>query len=82
MRTTVRLSEEIIQSAKQHALSTKRTLTQLIQDAVVLLIEQERGASSSRTVSLPTFKGDGTYPSVDINSNAALRERMESSQEG
>ncbi|MEM8505090.1 MAG: hypothetical protein AAF716_18285 [Cyanobacteria bacterium P01_D01_bin.1] len=86
MRTTVRLSEEVLQSAKQHALSTKRTLTQLIQDAVVLLIEQERGTSSPRTVSLPTFKGDGTYPNIDINSNAALRncmdgERMESFQE-
>lgn len=81
MRTTVRLSEEILQLAKQHALSTKRTLTQLIQDAVVLLIEHERGVSSPRTVLLPTFKGDGTYPSVDINSNAAIRESTESSQE-
>ncbi|MBE9062443.1 hypothetical protein [cf. Phormidesmis sp. LEGE 11477] len=80
MRTTIRLSEEILQSAKQHALSTKRTLTQLIQDAVVLLIERERGASSPRVVSLPTFRGDGTYPNVDVNSNAALRERMETFQ--
>ena len=79
MRTTIRLSEEVLQSAKRHALSTNRTLTQLIQDAVVLLIEQERGASSPRIVSLPTFKGDGLYPGVDVNSNAALRDRLESS---
>ena len=81
MRTTIRLSDEVFQSAKQHALSTKRTMTQLIQDAVLLLIEQERSASSPRTVALPTFKGDGTLTGIDINNNAALRERMELSEE-
>lgn len=56
-------------------------MTQLIQDAVLLLIEQERSASSPRTVALPTFKGDGTLTGIDINNNAALRERMELSEE-
>ncbi|MGB3787831.1 MAG: hypothetical protein WA949_07465 [Phormidesmis sp.] len=82
MRTTIQLSEEVLQSATQHALTTKRTLTQLIQDAVVLLIEQERDAFPPRTVELPTFRGDGTYPGVNVNSNAALRDRMDSSHEG
>lgn len=81
METTVRLSEEVLQSAQQHALSTKRSLTQLIQDAVVLLIAQEQAASSSRIVKLPTFKGDGIYPGIDINCNAALRDRMKLSNE-
>lgn len=78
MRTTVRLNEELLQSAKQHALATKRTLTQLIQDAVVALMERERGAASPRVVVLPTFKGEGTYPGVDINSSSTLIDQMES----
>lgn len=78
MRTTVRLNEELLRSAKQHALVTKRTLTQLIQDAVIALMERERGAASPRVVTLPTFKGEGTYPGVDINSSATLLDQMES----
>jgi hypothetical protein len=80
MRTTIRLNDELLQTAKQHALATQRTLTQLIQDALVSLLEKERGAASPRTVKLPTFQGDGTYPGIDINSNASLRDRMELSE--
>ena len=82
METTIRLSEEVLQSAQQHALSTKRSSTQLIQEAVELLIAQEQAASPPRTVNLPTFKGNGTYPGIDINRNAALRDHMELSDEG
>ncbi|MGI8932654.1 DUF2191 domain-containing protein [Leptolyngbya sp. BC1307] len=80
MRTTIRLNDELLQTAKQHALATQRTLTQLIQDALVSLLEKERSAASPRTVELPTFKGDGTYPGIDINSNASLRDCMELSE--
>lgn len=80
MRTTVRLSEELLQSAKQHALATKRTLTQLIQDAVAALIERERGAASPRMVVLPTFRGEGTYPGIEINSSTKLIDQMELSE--
>lgn len=80
MRTTIRLNDELLQTAKQHALATQRTLTQLIQDALVSLLEKERSAASPRVVELPTFRGDGTYPGIDINSNASLRDRMELSE--
>ncbi|MEM8807408.1 MAG: DUF2191 domain-containing protein [Cyanobacteria bacterium P01_G01_bin.38] len=76
MRTTIRLDDELLRTAKQHALATQRTLTQLIQDALVVLLEQEKGAASP----LPTFRGDGTYPGVDINRSASLRDQMELSE--
>lgn len=77
MRTTIRLNDDLLQAAKQHALVTQRTLTQLIQDALLSLIEKERGAASPRVVELPTFRGDGTYPGININSNASLRDHMD-----
>jgi hypothetical protein len=77
MRTTIRLNDELLQAAKQHALATQRTLSQLIQDALVLLLKKERSAVSPRTVELPTFHGDGTYPDIDTNSNASLQDRMD-----
>jgi hypothetical protein len=65
---------------KQHALATRKTLVQLIQKTLVSLLEKERGAASPRTVELPTFHGDGTYPGVDINNNASLRDLMDLSR--
>ncbi|MGB3292504.1 MAG: hypothetical protein WBB01_05830 [Phormidesmis sp.] len=76
MKTTIVLEEALLKSAKQHALATQRTLTQLIQDALIRLIEEERNAALPRTVELPTFRGDGTYPGIDINSNASLQDHM------
>ncbi|MEO1400074.1 MAG: hypothetical protein AAFV72_02340 [Cyanobacteria bacterium J06635_1] len=56
MRTIIQLNNELLQTAKQHALATKRTLTQLIQDALVALLEQEKRAASPRMVALPTWR--------------------------
>lgn len=47
----------------------------------MLLIVQEREVSLPLTVKLPTFKGDGTHPGVDVNCNAALHDCMELSDE-
>ena len=77
MRTTIRLNDDLLQEAKQHAISTHRTLTQLIQDALVALLERERATISPRKVKLPTFKGDGVYPGVDINCTSTVLGQMD-----
>ena len=77
MRTTIRLSDEIMAQVKRHAIDTHRTITEIIRDAVVALLERERGASSPRKVTLPVFRGDGLYDDIDINNSAQLLDRME-----
>ncbi|WP_158535164.1 CopG family ribbon-helix-helix protein [Acaryochloris thomasi] len=77
MRTTVRLADDLMREVKQHALKTDRTLTQLIQEALVNLIEREKSQESPRVIELTTFRGDGVQPGVDINSNANLLENMD-----
>jgi len=77
MRTTVRLQDELLTRAKRHAMETGRTLTELIRDAVVAIIERERGSASPRRVSLPTVKGKGVAPGIDIDNTASLLEHME-----
>ena len=57
--------------------SLVRTLTQLMADALVSLIERERGARSPRRLALPVFHGDGLHEGVDINRSATVLERME-----
>ena len=77
MRTTIRLEDELLQMAKQHALNSNRTFTQLVNDALIALIERERAARSPRTISLPTFGGDGIQLGVDMNSSASILEAMD-----
>ena len=77
MRTTIRLDDGLLAEAKRHAVTTRRSLTQLIRDSLVALLERERGASSPRKVRLPVFSGDGVYEGIDINRSSALLDRMD-----
>ena len=77
MRIKVSLDDNLMREAKQHALKTERTLTQLIQDALIVLMEREKGAKSPRVIQLTTFDGDGVHEGININSNANLLENMD-----
>jgi len=72
MRTTIRMDDALLDDAKRHALDTGRSLTKLIQEAVVALIQQERGRASPRTVRLPVFGGSGLHRGIDIDRTSAL----------
>lgn len=63
--------------AKRHALETGRTLTALIQDAVVALIQRERAARSPRIVDFPVYGGSGLEPGVDIGSTAKIYDTLD-----
>ena len=77
MRTTIRLNDNLLAEAKRHASNTHRTLTQVIRDAVVALLQRERGEKSPRKVKLPVFNADGVYEGIDVNNSASLLEKME-----
>lgn len=77
MKITIELDDKLLRMAKQHAIATRRTLTQTIQDSLVLLLIKERGLYPAHTVELLTFGGDSTYLNIDIDSNASFRDRME-----
>jgi hypothetical protein len=77
MRTTVRLDDVLLRRAKRHAADTHRTLTQLIADGLLGLMEREQSAQSPRKVKLPVFHGDGVCEGVDINRSISVLERME-----
>jgi len=71
------MDDALLSDAKRHALDTGRSLTKLIQDAVVALIQRERGARSPRLVDFPIVEGDGVYPGVDIDNSGSLLDAME-----
>jgi hypothetical protein len=77
MRTTVRLDEQLLSAAKEHASKTGRTLTALLEDALRAFLALETRPRSRRRTKLPTFSGGGLQPGVDLDNAADLLDLME-----
>ncbi len=76
MRTTIRVDDELLRAAKQLAVRTGRTLTEVIEDALRETLNRQ-GRTAQRIVELPTFRGGGLQPGVDLDDSAALLELMD-----
>lgn len=64
-----------MRAAKRHAQQTGRTLTQLLEDSV--RAELQRGRQPRRVSEpLPTYRGDGIRPGVDLSDASALEDLM------
>jgi hypothetical protein len=77
MRTTIRLDDALLREAKRVASETDRTLAQVVEDALREAIARRRAAVHREPVELPTFKGQGLLPGVDLDDSAGLLELME-----
>jgi len=77
MRTTVRLEEQLLKEAKRAAVDSGITLTQLIEDSLREKLARRQTTAKRRRVTLPTFKGHGVRPGVDLSDSAALLDLME-----
>jgi hypothetical protein len=73
MQTTIRLEDGLFRKAKAHASAAGRSLNEFISDAV-------RAALVVRPVAdapgIPTFRGKGLQPGIDLDDSAALLEAM------
>ena len=77
MRTTIRLDPDLLAEAKALAARTNRTLTKVIEDALRESLARGPRRPSRSDPRLPTFKGNGLQPGVDLDSNAALLDLMD-----
>ncbi len=76
MRTTIRLDDELLTRAKRAALERGTTLTAVIEDALRRALTP--GAPAPREdVALPTFRGDGLRPGIDLDDTASLLDAMD-----
>mgnify|MGYP005839083861 CR=1 FL=1 len=77
MRTTIRVDDDLLAHAKAHAARTRRTLDDMIEEALRtrLQIEQSQVPPSEP---MPTFGGSGLRAGVDLNDSAGLLDVMES----
>ena len=77
MRTTVRLSDELLRKAKKKAAEDGRTLTSIVEEGLRIVLAEPRPARRAK-VTLPIFRASGgTLPGVDLNRSADLEDIMD-----
>jgi hypothetical protein len=77
MRTTVRLDDELLREVKVHAAEQRMTLTAVLEEALRELLARRRQPVDRPRVPLPSFKGQGLQPGVDLDDSSALLDLME-----
>jgi len=77
MRTTIRLDDQLLKEAKAAAAASGRTFTELVEGALRETLARRKAGPPRQRVTLPTFKGTGLMPGVDLDNSAALLDLME-----
>ena len=77
MRTTVRLDDQLLKSAKRFAHDTGKSLTAVIEDALRQVLSRRTIQRPRKPVKLTTVSGHGIHPGVDLDDSAALLAFME-----
>jgi hypothetical protein len=74
MRTTVRLHPHLLAEAKRVAPEQGRTLTAVIEDALRESLTRLGAPRKPANGKIPTFRGQGIQPGVDLGNSVALLE--------
>jgi hypothetical protein len=74
MKTTIRLDDGLLRRATAAAAVSGRSLTDLIVDAIRAALAPR--TSPARVMELPTYKGRGLQPGVDLDDAASLLDVM------
>jgi hypothetical protein len=77
MRTTIRMNDDLLREAKQAALDSNRSLTAFLEDAVREVLARRRQRRERPPILLPTFRGTGLRPGVNLDNSAELLDLME-----
>ncbi len=76
MRTTLTIDDNVLQEAKEIAARFHRTLSAVVEDMMRESIYRRRAAKKVPPP-LPSFRGGGVLPGVDLNDSAGLLDLME-----
>jgi hypothetical protein len=79
MRTTIDISDDLLQEAKEEAARTHRPLRQVVEDALRASLARHASSprGSERVKLLVSRQPAGLCPGVDLDASAALLELME-----
>jgi hypothetical protein len=76
MRTTIRVEDSLLRQAKAAAAASGRSLNDLIVDAIRAALGG-RATAARAAEPLPTYRGRGLQPGVDLDDSAALADLMD-----
>lgn len=77
MRTTIRLDDQLLKSAKRFAHDTGKSLTAVIEDALRQVLSRKTITHPRKPLKLTTVSGLGVRPGVDLDDSAVLLAFME-----
>lgn len=77
MRTTIRLDDQLLKSAKRLAQDTGKSLTAVIEDALRQILSRRLVKQPRKPVKLTTVSGRGIRPGINLDDSAALLAFME-----
>ena len=75
MRTTIDINDEVLRAVKSHAAEERKTLKVIFEQALREFLENPNRRVSDDPP-IPSFRGRGTQPGVDLTDNAALEALM------
>lgn len=78
MRVTIDIDDQLLLAAKQLAAETNRTLDQLVEDGLSMLLGICKYPVSPGRFHNPTHQPGGEQPGVDLDNSEALLDLMES----
>jgi hypothetical protein len=79
MRTTISISDSLLDLAKKASLERRVTLGQVIEEALrAAMVTRPKEAQKSGKPKLVTYRGTGLQEGVDLDSSASLQDVMES----
>jgi len=77
MRTTINIDEHLLKEAREVAVQTGRSLSEIVEEGVRVYLGQRRRKPDPSRVSLATFGQGGLQPGVDLEDSANLLGIME-----
>jgi predicted transcriptional regulator len=77
MRTTINIDDHLLQEAKEVALRTHRSLSEIVEEGMRIFLQKRKSKKTTKKVSLVTFGEGGLQPGVDLDDSAALLGIME-----
>jgi plasmid stability protein len=77
VRTTIVLDDEVFRAFKQRAAAHGTSLTREIEEALRSELAASAETVNAEPYRVPIFRGTAPVPGVDLNSNAALAEILD-----
>lgn len=79
MKTTVMLKDSLYRAAKSQAAQSHHTLSGFIEDALrEKMLRKKEASRKAEKIQLPTYRGQGLQPGVNLDSHRELIDLMES----